>query len=197
MSNMTNATAPGSNRNLATLIQRSRETRYIPLYDSNTIANAAVGLAAQFFNNVAGKNLVQTNMPSNSVLPAPRQFLVEQLCMVLPIDCNTADAQALTGQAAIQWFISDKQYFQGPVFSVPGGVGLSGFAATGVAATTFDVATNGAPSPAARFNLHRPGQLIRSQENFRVDLTIPTAITLTATRRVWCVLWGTELRAVQ
>jgi hypothetical protein len=189
--------APGSNKNLATLIQRSRESRYIPLYDSNNIANAAVGLAAQFFNNVAGKNIVQSNMPANGVLPAPRQFLVEQLCMVLPVDCNTADAEALIGQSVIQWFISDKQYLQAPLFAVPGGVGISGFGATGVAATTVDVATNGFPSPAARFSLHRPGQLIRTQENFRVDMTIPTAITLTATRRVWCVLWGTELRAVQ
>jgi hypothetical protein len=189
--------APGSNKNLATLIQRSRESRYIPLYDSNTIANGAVGLAAQFFNNVAGKNIVQSNMPSNAVLPAPRQFLVEQVSMAFAIDCNTADAQALSGGCVTQWFISDKQYLQAPVFALPGGVGLSGFAATGVAATTVDVATNGFPSPAARFNLHRPGQVIRTQENFRVDLTIPTAIVLTATRRIWCVLWGTEVRAVQ
>lgn len=181
---------------LADFVRRSRETRYIPLYDSNNIATGAVG-TTQFFTNTAGKNLLQSNMPANSVLPAPRQFLTESLAVSFPVDTTTADAGALLAGALIQWFISDKEYLRAPVFAAPGGTGVAGAIATGVAATTFESFGNGWPSPAARFYLHKPGQLIKSQENFRVDFVLPSAITLAATRRIWIALWGTELRAVQ
>lgn len=180
---------------IAQLVRGSRETLTQPLYDSTTIANGAIGTVT-FFQDITGKNVFQTSMLANAILPYPRQFLVQGISVNPDPATTIADMQAILGGAALQFFIGDKEYLTCPAFFAPGGTGVSGFADT-TAAVSIQQANNGWEHPNARLCLKPPGQLLQSQENFKAVLQIPTALALVATRRVWIFLWGLQLRAVQ
>ena len=180
---------------LGDLIRKARETYTQPLYDSADLTN---GLATpvNFFTDITNKNALQTSMLANAILPYPRQFLVQEVTVNPVANITLADLQAILGGMYLQWFIGDKEYLTCPLFMAPGGTGVTGLADL-TAAATLAAVNNGWAHPSARLRLKTPGQLIQSQENFRVTLTPPAAITLAATRRVWVFLWGLQLRAVQ
>lgn len=177
------------------LIRKARETYTQPLYDSADLTN---GLATpvNLFTDITNKNALQTSMLANAILTNPRQFLVQEITFNPVANITLADLQAIIGGMYMQFFIGDKEYLTCPLFMAPGGTGMSGVVAT-TAASSFQAVNNGWAHPTARLRLKAPGQLIQSQENFRVTLTPPAAITLAATRRVWVFLWGLQLRAVQ
>jgi hypothetical protein len=189
----------GIQRAVQAIISRAKEILTQPLYDSSDIAAATVG-NVQFFtvNTIGNVGLLRTNMELAGQLPAPRQLLIQQVSVipwasqaVAAASVSVADDVALiAAQTTITLTVSDKPYLRGPSLLFPGGVGIE----------TADVTQghSGLASPMARFNMMRPGQLLKPNENFNVVLNIPVAIAgLTQSTRVYVVLWGLQLRSVQ
>jgi hypothetical protein len=157
-----------------------------------------VGDVRYFNNTIATVGLLRTNMELPGQLPAPRQLLIQQVSVipwasaaVAAATVSVADDVALVAaQTTLTLTISDKPYLRGPSLAFPGGIGIE----------TADVTQghSGLAHPAARFNLLRPGQLLKPNENFNAVLNIPVAIAgLTQAVRVYVFLWGMQLRAVQ
>lgn len=188
----------GVQRAVQAIISRAKEILTQPLYDSSDVAAATVGDVRFFNNTIATVGLLRSNMELAGQLPAPRQLLIQQVSVipwasqaVAAASVSVADDVALiAAQTTIVLTVSDKPYLRGPSLLFPGGVGIE----------TADVTQghSGLASPMARFNLMRPGQLLKPNENFNVVLNIPVAIAgLTQSTRVYIVLWGLQLRAVQ
>lgn len=188
----------GIQRAVQAIISRAKEILTQPLYDSTDVAAATVGDVRYFNNTIATVGLLRTNMELAGQLPAPRQLLIQQVSVVPWASAGVAaatvsvadDVALVAAQTTITLTVSDKPYLRGPSLLFPGGVGIE----------TADVtqAHSGLASPMARFNLYRPGQLLKPNENFNVVLNIPVAIAgLTQAVRVYVVLWGLQLRAVQ
>lgn len=189
------------------IISKAKEVWTQPLYDSNDVAAAFAGDVTFFnANTIGGVGLLRTNMELQGQLAQPRQMVVQQIS-VIPWQSqavaaasllDTGSCSLLIAQSTITWRISDKLYLRGPSALFPGGIGTDGYAAAGAGAA-IHAPHSGMAHPAARFNLYRPGQLIRPTENFNVTLNVPVALAgLTVTpSRVYVVLWGIQLRAVQ
>jgi len=187
------------------IVSKAKETLSQPLYDSNDIAAATIGDTLYFNANTIGTvGLLRTNMELQGQLSQPRQFIAQQLAVVpWPTQAvaaasilTTLDASLIVAQSTITFVISDKFYLRGPSNLFPGGLGVDGYAAAGAGAA-IEAAHSGVAHPSGRFQL-KPGQLIKPTENFNIRLTIPVALAgLTKTTRVYVVLFGLQLRAVQ
>ena len=180
------------------IISKAKEVFSQPLYDSSDIAAATVGDVRFFNNTIATVGKLRTNMELAGQLPSPRQLLIQQISVipwasqaVTAASVSVADDVALiAAQTSFVLTISDKPYLTMPSLLLPGGVGIE----------TADVTQghSGMAHPAARFNVLRPGQLLKPNENFNGVVNIPVAIAgLTQSTRVYVVLWGLQLRAVQ
>lgn len=190
------------------IISKAKEIFTQPLYDSLDLTAASVGDQRFFANTIAGVGLLRTNMELGGTLPAPRQLLIQQISVApwgssgvaVATRLQVEDANLLVHQSVLTLTISDKPYLRGPAVMFPSGMGLDGFAASAVGAAPLEqhAVHSGMAHPAARFNVLRPGQLLKPSENFNAVLNIPVALAgLTATVRVYVVLWGLQLRAVQ
>lgn len=180
------------------VISSAKEVFSQPLYDSQDIAAATVGDLRFFANTIASTSLLRTNMELAGQLPAPRQLLIKQVS-VIPWPSQAvaaasvsvpADVALIAAQTTLTLTISDKPYLRGVTAMFPGGLGIETASVT--------QAHSGLAHPAARFNILTPGQLLKANENFNAVVNIPVAIAgLTQSTRVYVVLWGQQLRAVQ
>lgn len=190
------------------IISKAKEVFTQPLYDSMDIAAGTVGETRFFNNTIATVGLLRSNMELAGQLPSPRQLLIQQVsvapwgtqAVTVASRLIVEDANFIVHQSTLTLTISDKPYLRGPSVMFPAGMGLAGFAASAVGAAPLEqhAVQSGFPHPAARFNVLRPGQLLKPNENFNAVLTVPVALAaLTATVRVYVILWGLQLRAVQ
>lgn len=200
--------AVGVQRAVQAIIDRAKEIITQPLYDSADFTAASVGDTRFFNNTIATVGLLRSNMELAGQLPAPRQLLIQQIsvapwgtqAVAVASRLQVDDANLFIHQSVLTLTVSDKPYLKGPCVMFPSGMGLDGFAASAVGGAPLEQhgVHNGMATPAARFNLLKPGQLLKQNENFNVNINIPVALAgLTATIRVYCVLWGLQLRAVQ
>lgn len=198
----------GVQRAVQAIIDRAKEIITQPLYDSADFTAASVGDTRYFANTIATVGLLRTNMELAGQLPAPRQLLVQNVsvapwgtqAVAVASRLQVEDANLFVHQSVLTFTVSDKPYLRGPSVMFPSGMGLDGFAASAVGATPLEqhAVHSGMAHPSARFQVLKPGQLLKQNENFNVVLNIPVALAgLTATIRVYVVLWGMQLRAVQ
>lgn len=186
-------------RAMDAIISRAKEVFAQPLYDSNDIVAATVGDVRYFnVNTIGNTSLLRTNMELPGQLPSPRQLLIQQVS-VIPWAAQAAtlasvavatDVALISAQSTMALTISDKPYLKGVSLMFPGGIGVETAAVT--------QAHSGLAHPKARFDILTPGQLLKPNENFNAVLNIPVALAgLTQSTRVYIVLWGLQLRAVQ
>lgn len=196
----------GIQRAVQAIISRAKEILTQPLYDSADFVAATQGDVRYFNNTIATVGLLRTNMELAGQLAAPRQLLIQNVSAipwssqaVAAASVITADdCSLLAGQTTLTLTVSDKPYLRGVSLMFPGGLGVDGFAATTVAAADHVAAHSGVAHPMARFQLARPGQLLKPSENFNVVINVPVAIAgLSQSTRMYVVLWGFQLRAVQ
>jgi len=195
-------------RAVQAIIDRAKEIITQPLYDSADFTAASTGETRYFNNTIATVGLLRSNMELAGQLPAPRQLLVQNVsvapwgtqAVTVASRLQVEDANLFIHQSFLVFTVSDKPYLRGPSVMFPSGMGLDGFAATAVGGAPLEqhAVHSGMAHPSARFQVMRPGQLLKQNENFNVVLTVPVALSgLTTTIRVYVVLWGAQLRAVQ
>ncbi len=200
--------AVGVQRAVQAIIDRAKEIITQPLYDSADFTAASLGDTRYFNNTIATVGLLRSNMELAGQLPAPRQLLVQQVsvapwgtqAVAVASRLAVEDANLFVHQSVLTFTVSDKPYLRGPSVMFPSGMGLDGFAATAVGGAPLEqhAVHSGMAHPSARFMVAKPGQLLKQNENFNVVLNIPVALAgLTTTIRVYVVLWGFQLRAVQ
>jgi hypothetical protein len=200
--------AVGVQRAVQAIVDRAKEIITQPLYDSADFTAASLGDTRYFNNTIATVGLLRSNMELPGQLPAPRQLLIQQIsvapwgtqAVAVASRLAVEDANLFVHQSVLTLTVSDKPYLRGPSVMFPSGMGLDGFAASAVGGAPLEqhAVHSGMANPAARFNLLKPGQLLKQNENFNVTLNIPVALAgLTTTIRVYVVLWGLQLRAVQ
>lgn len=198
----------GVQRAVQAIIDRAKEIITQPLYDSADFTAASLGDSRFFANTIATVGLLRTNMELAGQLPAPRQLLVQNVsvcpwgtqAVAVASRLQVEDANLFVHQSVLTFTVSDKPYLRGPSVMFPSGMGLDGFSATAVGGAPLEQHSvhSGMAHPSARFQVLKPGQLLKQNENFNVVLNIPVALAgLTATIRVYVVLWGMQLRAVQ
>lgn len=184
------------------------------LFDTRRFASGA--LAAQdatFFQSsqgTSGQNNgfpaalnmseLETNMDTPGQIATGKNFVFNQLGISFNVDASTVDVGLLLEAGALRFEKQGGQYTlkHGPISFWPGGVGIAGYAATTVAATTLQSAHNGSADIRAARKLDIP-RIIKEKESFAYKFIVPravrnldnsTAITLGANviMRIW--LWG-------
>lgn len=164
--------------------------RYQPLYNMKTLAVLTAASAELIFTDVSSSSVVDTNLKQQAFLPSPQFFDVYGLSLQLQYGSAIADINAFFNSSAVVITIQDKEYFKLPCNQLPT-MGLNGFAATTVAATTILGFVNGTGEPGAMFPLHRMGRPIRLKTNEAPTIKIVTgSITTTATMKIWLMLHG-------
>jgi len=168
----------------ASQMQPPLERLHWTYYDSEPLAAGATRQV--FFNSIAGKSLLRTNMELPSALPAPKYFGIRNISVGLQVTDATATvgtsltnnlATALVSILEDSFFeitISNKNFWEGPVWLLPqgGGVYTQGLLATDVAAS-LEVpmtVTNGPPGARFMGKLFKP-LMITPVENFTCTIS--------------------------
>ena len=170
------------------------------IYDRVAMGTAiTAGQEFQFFSNIGGKNLLQTNLQQDSQLPARWEMIVRRLEIyvvprpIVPATPDESDNDSLliqnSGYAEFSVGGSSLDQ-QGPVYHFPAckgsagsGVSLDGFAA----AEARGIVSNGAPGP---FPAYEVPIYIAPQETIRGIIRFFVAQTLTAVTDVEMALYG-------
>jgi hypothetical protein len=174
-----------------------------PLYDTEIYPAAGVGRLQFFVNSStiaatgAAKTLADTNMTQNGQLGTPLEF---DLIGFNFEPARRTDVAAVTDLDLIMntgvwtWiFGQNTPWLQVPITRIPEGVGISGFAATTVAATTIIGASNGTPHVTNFYNfaVDRRARHIFSTESFRGELSYPIGVVpITLATRVRAYMLG-------
>lgn len=111
-------------------VQNRMDVQHTPLYDTITIAAAAVvnETTSAFFTNVgpaSGKTLAQTNMTQSQRLPAPEAFSIFGLRLRWSENILDADALALINGMALEFWLGQKFYQRAPLWYFAPGGGLN------------------------------------------------------------------------
>lgn len=135
------------------------------------------------------KSKLDTNLKQAGRLPDPKHFLVMSLRFVFASKMVLADVQLMVDSYYTEFEIGDKIYSEGHLDLFPGGAGISGLAAYGVAGTNSTAIVqlgafainNGQANPNA-VNMwgKEHGIHILQGQTFQVRATAPTAVTLAA-----------------
>ena len=165
--------------NSQTYIQDKMDVQDTPLYDEVTLAASAAvnNLSAQFFTNIAGKSIGQTNMVTNSELRAPEAFSVFGFLLRIGENILYADILMLFNTFILAFKMGTKVYQQSPLWLLNPGGGIYG-AAAGTAAAVFSNFGNGYPSREGAHRLAIP-VVIENKMSFSAYLD-GTSTALTA-----------------
>lgn len=111
-------------------VQNRMDVQHTPLYDTITLAAAAVvnETTSAFFTNVgpaSGKTLAQTNMTQSQRLPAPEAFSIFGLRLRWSEDILNTDALALINGMALEFWLGQKFYQRAPLWYFAPGGGLN------------------------------------------------------------------------
>jgi hypothetical protein len=163
-------------------------TRRFPLNNANnTIGSGAVaqgdydffgngvgdGGGAMGYFSLANLTYLQTNMDKGGKIPTGRGFALFELAVSFNADALGTDISQCLDTMELRY---EKQGGQlvihhGPIRNWPGGVGLSGYAATAVGGSplTISASTNGVPNLAAVRRFKQP-RLLNANESFKYTL---------------------------
>jgi len=168
-----------------------------PLYHRQQVA-ALGAQTIQYFNNIAGANLLISNMSTNGMLPSPQTFDIFGVTAVPAFGLNEADIVNFYNSSHLELRISSKPYFQLPMMKVPAGCGLAGVASTTVNNTTIFQTQNGLPSPVVWYPLDIDGISIHlpSNQDFNVQLQTFNAVAFTVAFNLHVYLEGILARPV-
>lgn len=177
-------------------VRDQMDVQQTPLYDTIAIAagSALTVTASQFFGNVTGKTINQTNLTRNNELIAPEAFSIKQFRLRYSEDILRVDVTNLYNGFDFEFYIGKKPYMQLPIWMCPSGGGVFGFSDK----TSESAYGNGWPSSSACRSLALP-LVISSKANFYGQLNGP-AYTLNALGTgitIVCVLEGFYARGVQ
>jgi hypothetical protein len=182
-----------------------------PLYDRVVTADPiAAGTVLQFFQTPigqAGKTLLDTNMRLAGQIPAGHVFecwsprvVVAPITItdigLLAVINNASDVYRIIHGGFIDFAIVSSRKLQVPIFFLPAGAGVSGFAALtsigGAGSNTGNVlaATNGEPNNTAPMTLAPFPVVIPPTQTFTFEMTFPVAIDLFGVVSIWVVLDG-------
>lgn len=111
-------------------VQNRMDVQHTPLYDTITLAAAAVvnETTSAFFTNVgpaSGKTLAQTNMTQSQRLPAPEAFSIFGLRLRWSENILNTDALALINGMALEFWLGQKFYQRAPLWYFAPGGGLN------------------------------------------------------------------------
>jgi len=191
------------------LIRNAAETRRVAKYGSVLTTTTWGPGPISLFPTAAPVNSVFGNLPVAATFPQSTQLVVYGIGFFVAMNNGVgatgaqpapADVQAIIGRTSMVLRISEKTYFDQAVWTAPGGGGVYGNVQLAAAAAhTF--LTNGEPLAANYWRLDDPmtgdpGKLIRGQETVEFFLQTDAAVTLTATTRVFGIMFCNELRPV-
>lgn len=168
-----------------------------PLYDRGPVCTAGT-TQIQYFKvprGQAGKTLVDTNMDTAGALANPKIFVISGIRLHAQQDLTAAltnidDLKIILHQSYFSFDIGGnfKNYLQVPAFMLPSGFGVSGFAATALAAQ--DIVNNGMPAIHNFYSIQKYPIGIPPMQSFEATLNFPAAPTVTTETQVWAILWG-------
>lgn len=188
--------------------QRVSQPDYWHYWDSEPLT-AAITTVGPFFQNVVGKNFLQTNL-RQAPLPRPQIFTVNALGFLFTVDANTGGVVAdnmltfvisLLEDSRVTFNVGNKSHLEGALdqFAGGGGIYLTADQDTAAAPAIDAALTNGPPSPAHQVTLPWPIKIVHG-EHFNVELTwghaIDTGGLPAAAGRIFCFLEGTLDRGV-
>jgi hypothetical protein len=118
--------------------------------------------------SISNLTYVQTNMAPSGKIPTGRGFKMYDLAVSFNSLAVAADIGQLLDSCSLRF---EKQAGQlvvqhGPIILWPGGVGMSGYAATTVAATSLQASTSGVPNLAAVRRYRNP-RILSANEDFK------------------------------
>lgn len=153
------------------------DVQHTPLYDTVAIT-AATGTittqSSQYFVNVAGKTIAQTNVQTSKKLDAPEAFTIKSFRWFYQQNILLADLYAVLAGGALEFIIGNKVYQRGPLWVYNAGGGI--FAITNISSAS--LYNNGTPGRNA-MHLLAINVVIDNQASFYAQLNT-TGITLTA-----------------
>lgn len=182
---------------------RRKNTSY--LYSSRLLpATLAVGRYSYFTTPLgtigqgfAGAlTYTETNMLNANRIPDQQGFIIRKMGFYSTgyVEAGTTNAAAqistmglVSNFAYLALVKPEYQFVVGPPFLTPGGAGQYAVA-SGAAATT-DYATNGVPTPQARWELKTP-LVLKPGDTFWFDYVVTTASTLSNACKTWMILEG-------
>jgi hypothetical protein len=103
------------------------DVQHTPLYDTVTVAAAGslTTAVSQWFVNVQGKTIAQTNVQTSKKLDAPQAFTVKSFRWYHNDNILLADLRAILAGCVFEFLIGEKVYQRGPLWNYTAGGGIS------------------------------------------------------------------------
>ena len=141
--------------NSQTYVENRMDIQDTPLYDTVTIAanNALTPLTSVLFTSVgpqSGKTLALTNMATPQKLNAPQAFAIFSFRVRYSENLNLLDIYNILNGFCFEFWMGDKNYQRGPIWTYNAGGGIYGVAT----ASQTTILNNGTPG---RSDMHRLG----------------------------------------
>ena len=144
---------------------------------------------------------LETNMDVASQIAQGKNFVMTQVGVSFNANILTADAATLMESGALRFTKQGSQFTlkHGPIRFWPGGMGLAGYASSGIATTTINGAHNGDADIRAVRRLSVP-RVLKQKETFSYVYTVPranstvtdAAATLLGASLMTVWLWGAQ-----
>jgi hypothetical protein len=161
------------------VVPNMRNALQTPLYDTKSVAaSASTTTKIQFFANTRAANgLDVTNLKRANQLEQGEKFT----CYGISFEIVQPDLASLYKNFALQFILSGKVRWEGPVSMLPAGGGIHAAVTTTATTTTIVEATNGLPSVGA-VEMFAPDLaiIIEGGQHFSAELVATTAFTATA-----------------
>jgi hypothetical protein len=171
-------------------------------YDTATVAQgASTGTSIPFFASPisATKSKLLTNMTLGNQFPPPRCLVLDNIGFYFSTTMLKADIDLFLDNCFMEFRIDDKIFFEGHLWRYASGYGL-----VGTSTKTNEAAWNiGLPDVGSVLRFGNFAKYIAPQQLFSLNLTFPTAQTMTTTAnggvgaRIVTVLQGLTDRSVQ
>ena len=162
-----------------------------PVYDRITLVAATPNGTFNFFVDPTAKTPreIFPGITTGGQLSAPRMMVVYgnrlHVDENIPVATQVADMKNIMYNSFYTFTVGIKDYIVAPFFWLPSGLGLAGFAASTVAATTIASATNGVPAFHSHFSIAKRRIAVPPQQAFRGVLQVAGAAVLAAATEIW------------
>jgi len=181
-----------------------------PLYDTESYPNSSVTSrkwfsraqgSADASGGISSKSKSETNLTQTGQLSAPDTFSLFGFNVVIEYGTTLADMRLILNTGAFVFtFTGSRVYLEIPVNRIPAGIKPEGpLAADGAtSAVVYTEVQNGSGhmSNVYPFNIRDRTLWIQPNENFGVEITYPSGITVSAATRVQVFLIGMLYKAV-
>lgn len=174
------------------------EAIHQPLYDRATITAAGV---LSFFQNPAGRSLLETNVTTAGQLSWPKRFSIKAIRQVPAAITLFVDLQSYVDNTFMTITVGEKSYLNLPAIVVTAGCGivnefLTGLAAPAAPATGQSYATLGRPNQQNIYSLIH-SIFLPPVQNFSVALNVGSGVSIGTAFTLHLFLEGELLREIQ